>query len=180
MAMDEDEDDEQDDGGGWRAAANAAIVSEIVSPLTERCAMPLLRVLVIGLLAVAAGCRPHASAPAYDGPSSMVEITSIQQFQETVAAQPVVLVDFNATWCGPCRMLHPILANLSETYKGRVTMLSVDTDNHEQLAAQYQVRALPTVVILHQGKEVERFVGLESEATYIRSLDKLAPATPGS
>lgn len=88
------------------------------------------------------------------------EIKSEKEFKENVLdSTDAVLVDFNATWCGPCKMQRPILENLSKDYK----IVSVDTDENEELAYQYKVMSIPCMVLIKDGKEVKRIVGLHSE-----------------
>lgn len=88
------------------------------------------------------------------------EIKSEKEFKENVLdSTDSVLVDFNATWCGPCKMQRPILENLSKDYK----IVSVDTDENEELAYQYKVMSIPCMVLIKDGKEVKRMVGLHSE-----------------
>ncbi len=71
-----------------------------------------------------------------------------------------VLVDFNATWCGPCRMLKPILEEFSETTS--VKVCSIDTDQNENLARNYNIYSIPCIILFENGKEVKRNVGLLS------------------
>ena len=88
------------------------------------------------------------------------EIKSEKEFKENVLdSTDAVLVDFNATWCGPCKMQRPILENLSKEYK----IVSVDTDENEELAYQYKVMSIPCMVLIKDGKEINRMVGLHSE-----------------
>ncbi len=69
-----------------------------------------------------------------------------------------VLVDFNATWCGPCRMLAPILGEFSETSK--VKVCSVDVDSNEDIARKYGIMSIPCLILFENGKEIKRSVGL--------------------
>ena len=71
-----------------------------------------------------------------------------------------VLVDFNATWCGPCRMLKPILEEYSQD--ATVKILSVDVDKNEELARQYNILSIPCLIVFENGKEIKRNVGLIS------------------
>ncbi|KAJ8589169.1 thioredoxin-like protein [Rhizopogon salebrosus TDB-379] len=102
---------------------------------------------------------------------------------EKVATNPandkVVLVDFYADWCNPCKMISPLLEKVTsdETVKtgsGRsLDLVTVDTDAEYELAAKYQVRALPTVVAFRDGKKVDQFVGALNEAAIRHFLDKV-------
>jgi putative thioredoxin len=73
--------------------------------------------------------------------------------------QRPVLVDFHATWCGPCRMLGPALHKIAQT--GLVSLVTIDTDQESQLAAQHQVSGIPDVRLWHHGREIGRFVGFQ-------------------
>jgi thioredoxin len=71
-----------------------------------------------------------------------------------------VLVDFYATWCGPCQMMVPILEKVNAQLKGRLQVVKIDTDKYPQLASQYQVHALPTLVLFKNGQPVDRIEGV--------------------
>ena len=94
----------------------------------------------------------------------------LQKSKET----PVV-VDFWAPWCGPCRMLAPVLEKLVDERKGAVVLAKVNTDEEQRLAMQYHIESLPTVVAFRDGKPVLDFVGLAGELDIRSFLDRLAP-----
>jgi putative thioredoxin len=98
------------------------------------------------------------------------EAKVLQKSKET----PVV-VDFWAPWCGPCRMLAPVLEKLVEERKGTVLLAKVNTDEQQRLAMQYHIESLPTVVAFRDGKAVLDFVGLLGEPDLRSFLDQLAP-----
>ena len=102
-----------------------------------------------------------------------LEITDAN-FEEVVlkSSQPV-LVDFWAEWCGPCRMLGPIIEELSSDYDGKAVIGKVDVDSNQQYAAQFGVRNIPTVLIFKDGELVNRQVGVSQKnvsADYIDAL----------
>jgi putative thioredoxin len=95
---------------------------------------------------------------------------------EASSSRPV-LVDFWAPWCGPCRTLMPLLDRIADDYAGRFILAKVNTEEQPQLASHFQIRSIPTVVLIHQGEVVEQFVGLQPEPAIRALLDRyVAPA----
>ncbi len=93
--------------------------------------------------------------------SAPIHVEDQAHLQELVGEGGVVLVDFYADWCGPCKMLEPTLETLAAETEASVA--KVDVDEHQQLAAEYQVRGVPTVVIYSDGESVEQFSGVRGE-----------------
>lgn len=89
------------------------------------------------------------------------------------AAQPV-LVDFWAEWCGPCKMIAPVLDELATEYGGKVKIAKVNIDENQNLAAQYRVTAIPTLLVFKSGQVLEQMVGMKSKRDLKASLDKAA------
>lgn len=105
---------------------------------------------------------------------------SEHDFEARVLASPVpVLVDFTATWCGPCRLLTPILEKLALERAGQLGIVKVDGDSSPSIAARYNVRAFPTVIAFAGGKEIARHMGLTTREKLLRLVEaRLAPAAP--
>ena len=100
-----------------------------------------------------------------------VELTD-GNFQELVLnSHKPVLVDFWATWCGPCRMLGPIVEELHNDYEGKAIVGKVDVDNNQQIAMQYGIRNIPTVLIFKNGEVVDKFVGVAPKASIAEKLE---------
>ncbi|MBW4618051.1 MAG: thioredoxin [Cyanosarcina radialis HA8281-LM2] len=92
-------------------------------------------------------------------------------FQELIAGSDVpVLVDFYATWCGPCHMMAPILQEVHGYLKQRLQVVKIDSDKYPQLATQYQIEALPTLVLFKNGEPVDRIEGVLSAPDLVKRL----------
>ena len=86
---------------------------------------------------------------------------SDQSFDTEVLQSTIpVLVDFSAEWCGPCKMLAPVIEELADEYVERVKVGKVDIDNNRQIAGQYGIQGVPTLIIFDKGQPVKKFVGL--------------------
>ena len=81
-----------------------------------------------------------------------------------------VLVDFYATWCGPCQMMAPILEQVNAQLQGQLKVVKIDTDRYSQLASQYQIQALPTLVLFKQGQPAQRIEGVRSAEQLVQEL----------
>ncbi len=88
----------------------------------------------------------------------------------------VALVDFFAAWCGPCRMLTPIIEEVSEHFKEKATIAKVDIDSEQKIASEYQVTSVPTMILFKNGKEIERLVGLRDVESINELIDNALKA----
>ena len=99
-----------------------------------------------------------------------VEITD-QSFQEAVLnSDKPVLVDFWAAWCGPCRMLGPIIEEIANDFEGRAVVGKVDVDNNQQISVDYGIRNIPTVLIFKNGEVVDKIVGVSPKEVIAEKL----------
>jgi thioredoxin 1 len=95
-------------------------------------------------------------------------------FQETLKANPLVVVDFWAPWCGPCRMVGPVIEQLATEYAGKVTFGKMNVDENRNVPSSFAVMSIPTIIVFHHGQAVQRIVGAypkaDIEATFKRYI----------
>jgi thioredoxin 1 len=101
-----------------------------------------------------------------------VELTETNFDQEVLKAATPVLVDFWAVWCGPCKTIAPIVDELATEYEGKLKIGKVDVDNHQQIAMQYGIRSIPTLLVFKAGKVVEQIVGAAPKKALVEKLSK--------
>lgn len=106
--------------------------------------------------------------------SSIRQVGSADFQAEVLDAKVPVLVDFYATWCGPCRMLAPVLEQLAVEYEGRAKIVKVDIDSEPALAAQFQVQSVPSLFLIDKGQPVAAHAGILPKPVLQQLLDKVA------
>jgi thioredoxin 1 len=94
----------------------------------------------------------------------------MSNFNQIIQSETPVLVDFFATWCGPCQMLAPILKQVKDSLGDRVSIIKIDVDKNQQIASQYQVRGVPTMILFQNGKQLWRQSGVVSKEDLIRTI----------
>ena len=103
---------------------------------------------------------------------SVVNVSDANYKEVLAAGQPVVL-DFWAEWCGPCRMVGPIIDELAEEYDGRITVGKVNVDENDAVVGQYGIRNIPTVLFFKDGQVVDKQVGAGQKAAFVEKMNKL-------
>ena len=107
--------------------------------------------------------------------SPNILVLTQENFPSEVLQSPTpVLVDFWAEWCGPCKMIAPILGELADEYEGRVKIAKVNIDEQQGLAAEYGIRAIPTLLLFDKGQVADQIVGLKSKRDLKASFDRVA------
>jgi thioredoxin 1 len=107
--------------------------------------------------------------------SPLISALTQDNFEKEVgqSATPV-LVDFWAEWCGPCKMIAPLLDELADEYQGKIKIGKVNIDEQQELATKYGIRAIPTLLLMNKGEVVEQMVGAKSKRDLKASLDRAA------
>ncbi|MGD1910816.1 MAG: thioredoxin [Rivularia sp. (in: cyanobacteria)] len=104
--------------------------------------------------------------------SSAAQVTDSTFKQEVLDSEVPVLVDFWAPWCGPCRMVSPVVDEISSQFEGQIKVVKVNTDENPNVASQYGIRSIPTLMIFKGGQKVDMVVGAVPKTTLANTLEK--------
>jgi thioredoxin 1 len=104
----------------------------------------------------------------------IVTLTQESFAQQVLQSAVPVLVDFWAEWCGPCKMIAPLLDELADEYDGKVKIGKVNIDEQQSLATEYGIRAIPTLLLFNKGQVADQIVGARSKRDFKTSLDRVA------
>ena len=102
--------------------------------------------------------------------TNIIEITSKDQFDEAVKSENLTIVDFWAVWCGPCRVLKPLLHKIAGEHP-EIQLLTVDVDANQELAAEYDINSIPAVFMFKNGEIVDNFVGVMPENEILEKIE---------
>ena len=105
----------------------------------------------------------------------MITYLNQENFLGTVQNESVVLVDFYADWCGPCKAIHPVLEELSNELDGKAVIAKVNVDEEPTLAATFKIRSIPTMILFKDGEPVDIVVGLQPKPELWKRLTNLLP-----
>ncbi len=99
-----------------------------------------------------------------------INTIKMSNFNTIIQSDKPVLIDFFATWCGPCKMLSPILREVKDSLGDRVSIIKIDVDKNQQIASQYQVRGVPTMILFQNGKQLWRQSGVLTKEEIIKTI----------
>ncbi len=104
--------------------------------------------------------------------SAAAQVTDATFKSEVLESEVPVLVDFWAPWCGPCRMVAPVVDEIAQQYDGKIKVVKVNTDESPNVASQYGIRSIPTLMVFKGGQKVDMVVGAVPKTTLANTLEK--------
>ncbi len=93
--------------------------------------------------------------------------------QEIANSKGVALVDFWAEWCGPCKMLAPVIEEIAKEFEGKAKICKLNVDESQKVASEFKIMAIPTIILFKDGKQVDRLVGLQSKQNLVKRINQL-------
>ena len=103
----------------------------------------------------------------------MEKILTDQNYEDLQASGLPMVIDFSATWCGPCKKIAPIIDELAAEYEGRVLVCKCDVDDNDDLTSKFGIRNVPTVLFIKEGNVVDKHVGAAPKATFVEKIEGL-------
>lgn len=103
----------------------------------------------------------------------MLQTITNSNYSEVLASTLPIVIDFSATWCGPCKKISPIIDELAEEYDGRVIVCKADVDENDDLTLRYGIRNVPTVLFIKGGEVIDKTVGAQPKATFVEKINAL-------
>lgn len=100
------------------------------------------------------------------------DVTSSTWQEQVLGSDLAVLVEFWAPWCGPCRMMHPLIGKLAKSYEGKLKCFKLNTDENQEVATRYGIRSIPTIIIFKNGEKKDAIIGAVPESDLVTTIEK--------